>query len=195
MAFDSKDTAAFKGVWVFCEQREGVIMSTSYQLLSEGRKLANDLGVELCGVLLGELGLGGSGMERHLEKQLGIDLPAGAAITYEDSHGGFHGDGVLTVVVECSDPDKAEGLIDDISQRWRESPIEPELWEQFRAAWRQNGEQIPPLPEEPRGFWFYRDRFQEQYGKKCEFNPVLQNCTFALMDTEQGRLYVLETDF
>ena len=47
MAFDSKDTAAFKGVWVFCEQREGVIMSTSYQLLSEGRKLANDLGVEL----------------------------------------------------------------------------------------------------------------------------------------------------
>ena len=54
MAFDSKDTAAFKGVWVFCEQREGVIMSTSYQLLSEGRKLANDLGVELCGVVLGK---------------------------------------------------------------------------------------------------------------------------------------------
>ena len=54
MAFDSKDTAAFKGVWVFCEQREGVIMSTSYQLLSEGRKLANDLDVELCGVVLGK---------------------------------------------------------------------------------------------------------------------------------------------
>ena len=54
MAFDSKDTAAFKGVWVFCEQRNGEIMSTSYQLLSEGRKLANDLGVELCGVVLGK---------------------------------------------------------------------------------------------------------------------------------------------
>ena len=54
MAFNSSDTAAFKGVWVFCEQREGVIMSTSYQLLSEGRKLANDLGVELCGVVLGK---------------------------------------------------------------------------------------------------------------------------------------------
>lgn len=53
MAFDSKDTAAFKNVWVFCEQREGVIQSTSYQLLSEGRKLADDLGGELCGVVLG----------------------------------------------------------------------------------------------------------------------------------------------
>ena len=59
MAFDSKDTAAFKGVWVFCEQRDGVIMSTSYQLLSEGRKLANDLGVELCGVVLGKRRQGG----------------------------------------------------------------------------------------------------------------------------------------
>lgn len=73
MAFDSKDTAAFKGVWVFCEQREGVIMSTSYQLLSEGRKLANDLGVELCGVVLGKgvneqflKALGGYGADKVL---------------------------------------------------------------------------------------------------------------------------------
>ena len=56
MAFDSKDTAAFKGVWVFCEQCEGVIMPTGYQLLSEGRKLANDLGVELADVLGGLVG-------------------------------------------------------------------------------------------------------------------------------------------
>lgn len=71
MAFNSKDTAAFKGVWVFCEQRDGVILSTGYQLLSEGRKLANDLGVELCGVLLGHevnetyaKALGGYGADR-----------------------------------------------------------------------------------------------------------------------------------
>ena len=63
--FNSKDTAAFHGVWVFCEQREGTIMSTSYQLLSEGRKLANDLGVELCGVLLG------SGLKEEYAKALG----------------------------------------------------------------------------------------------------------------------------
>ena len=71
MNFNSKDTEAFKGVWVFCEQRDGVIMSISYQLLSEGRKLADDLGVELCGVLMGEnlnenyaKALGGYGADR-----------------------------------------------------------------------------------------------------------------------------------
>mgnify|MGYP000773980211 CR=1 FL=1 len=52
--FNAMDTAAFKGVWVFCEQREGQVQAISYQLLSEGRKLANDLGVELCGVVLGK---------------------------------------------------------------------------------------------------------------------------------------------
>ena len=54
--FNAMDTAAFKGVWVFCEQREGQIQTISYQLLSEGRKLANDLGVELCGVVMGSSG-------------------------------------------------------------------------------------------------------------------------------------------
>ena len=63
--FNAMDTAAFKGVWVFCEQREGQIQTISYQLLSEGRKLANDLGVELCGVVMG------SELNEHYVKALG----------------------------------------------------------------------------------------------------------------------------
>ena len=69
--FNAMDTAAFKGVWVFCEQREGQVQAISYQLLSEGRKLANDLGVELCGVVMGSevnedylKALGGYGADR-----------------------------------------------------------------------------------------------------------------------------------
>jgi len=52
--FINTDLGAFHGVWVFCEQREGVLNTTSFELLSEGRKLADDLGTELCGVLLGD---------------------------------------------------------------------------------------------------------------------------------------------
>ena len=54
MAFNSSDTAAFKNVWVFCEQRQGKMMPTTFELISEGRKLADELGVELCGILLGD---------------------------------------------------------------------------------------------------------------------------------------------
>ena len=42
------------GVWVFCEQRQGTMMTTSYELISEGRKLADDMGVELAALLLGD---------------------------------------------------------------------------------------------------------------------------------------------
>ena len=54
MAYDSADIAAFKNVWVFCEQRQGKMMPTTFELISEGRKLADELGVELCGILLGD---------------------------------------------------------------------------------------------------------------------------------------------
>ena len=43
-----------KGVWVFCEQKNGIAQSVAYELLGKGRELADTLGVELCGVLLGE---------------------------------------------------------------------------------------------------------------------------------------------
>ncbi len=54
MAYNSMDIAAFKDVWVFCEQREGKLMPTDFELISEGRKLADELGVKLCGLLLGD---------------------------------------------------------------------------------------------------------------------------------------------
>ena len=52
--FNNTNLADFSGVWVFCEQRDGKLMNTDFELISEGRKLANDLGVELCGVVLGK---------------------------------------------------------------------------------------------------------------------------------------------
>lgn len=68
--FQNTDTAAFHGVWVFCEQRGGKLIDTDFELLSEGRKLADDLGAELCGLLLGDdvqglaRELGGYGADR-----------------------------------------------------------------------------------------------------------------------------------
>lgn len=45
--------ADYKGLWVFAEQREGVLQKVSLELLGKGRQLADKLGVELTAVLLG----------------------------------------------------------------------------------------------------------------------------------------------
>jgi electron transfer flavoprotein alpha subunit len=42
-----------KGVWIVAEQREGAFRKISYELASAARKLADELGEEVCAVLLG----------------------------------------------------------------------------------------------------------------------------------------------
>ena len=48
------DLSAYEDVWVLGEQREGKIQPVTIELMGEGRKLADQLGVKLCGVLLGD---------------------------------------------------------------------------------------------------------------------------------------------
>ena len=48
------DISQYKDVWVFGEQKNGEAANVSLELLGEGRKLADQLGVKLAAVLLGQ---------------------------------------------------------------------------------------------------------------------------------------------
>ncbi len=50
---DRKEKGQGRGVWVFAEQRDGVVAGVSYELLGSGRRLADALGVGLSAVLFG----------------------------------------------------------------------------------------------------------------------------------------------
>jgi electron transfer flavoprotein alpha subunit len=65
--------AAYQGVWVFIENERGAVHPVSWELLGEGRKLADQLGVELAGVVLGAPGIA---TRRYCEEafQYGADL-------------------------------------------------------------------------------------------------------------------------
>lgn len=74
---DVVDLAAFKGVWVLAEQFDGQVESITYELLGEGRKLADALNMELCAVLLGS-NIGGKAQElisRGADKVYVADAP------------------------------------------------------------------------------------------------------------------------
>ncbi|MFC1900844.1 FAD-binding protein [Chloroflexota bacterium] len=43
----------YNGIWVFAEQRDGIIRSVAYELLSKGRELADTLNTELSAICLG----------------------------------------------------------------------------------------------------------------------------------------------
>lgn len=47
------DISAYKGVWIFAEQKKGKIQSVTYELLGAGRKLADDRNTYLGAILIG----------------------------------------------------------------------------------------------------------------------------------------------
>jgi len=53
------DKSQYKGIWVFAEQYENNVHPVVLELLGEGRKLANELKVELCAILLGDASVEG----------------------------------------------------------------------------------------------------------------------------------------
>ena len=57
------DLSQYKNVWVYAEQRQGVITPVVRELLGEGKRLAGEIGCELCAVLLGG---NVSGLEKEL---------------------------------------------------------------------------------------------------------------------------------
>ena len=58
------DFSDYKGIWVFCEQRNGELMPTDFELVSEASRLAKEIGCKVTGVVLG------NGMEA-VSKELG----------------------------------------------------------------------------------------------------------------------------
>ncbi|MBQ9814522.1 MAG: electron transfer flavoprotein subunit alpha/FixB family protein [Lachnospiraceae bacterium] len=63
--YKSSAIEEFSNIWVFCEQRDGKLMNTDFELISEARKLADQRGSKLVALLLGGEGIG------DLAKELG----------------------------------------------------------------------------------------------------------------------------
>ncbi len=51
---EAVDLEAYRGVWVFAEQRDNKLMPVVIELLGEGKRLANEIGTELCAIVCGE---------------------------------------------------------------------------------------------------------------------------------------------
>ncbi len=47
---EAADLSGYHDIWVFAEQRDGTLTEVVFELLGEGRKLADELGVKLCAV-------------------------------------------------------------------------------------------------------------------------------------------------
>ena len=128
--------------------------------------------------------LGGFGLESeadYVARKLATDLPEPLSVTYGDSHGGFHGDGLLHIAVE-------EAVSSHPSGYWNPFPMD-ELMEEVvygncadTVSW--------PVPEN--GWWYLLDRQEDGEGGMLTRHSY--NYTFAAYDCETGILYYQELD-
>lgn len=88
------DISEYHNVWVFAEQREGKLMPVVIELLGEGKKLADEIGCQLCAVLCGE-------KVESLSKEL-IAYGADKVYLAEDSKlNNYTTDGYTKVIMEA----------------------------------------------------------------------------------------------
>ena len=73
----TEDISLYKNIWVFAEQRNGEMHPVSYELLTEARKLAQDLNCEVCSVLAGD---------KSIEKEVKTLFEYGADKIYLITH-------------------------------------------------------------------------------------------------------------
>ena len=115
-----------------------------------------------------------------LQETLGFEVSAEQIEFYEDTHGGFHGDGEAIVIFV---PD--ENQIEQITSTWQETPVEPDIAALIFQKTVSNGlDRLEYIPNSA-GFWFYIDR-----GGSPGYS---YNFSFALFDGEKVYYYELDT--
>ena len=142
----------------------------------------------LLAVAAGRGGLGGprEGKElRQIGRALDLDLSAGTLVRFEDSHGGFLGDGLTAAEVDIG------GLEEALSAApgWR--PLPPS--ENTARALQLCG--LEELPEE--GYCHLYDRHSDStdpYDDSELHERYSWNFTAAVYDSGSGRLYFYEFD-
>ena len=133
---------------------------------------------------------GGERGADYVARSLEIDLPEPASVASGDSHGGFHGDGLLHIELTFAPDDLAaveEAVSHHPSGYWNPFPMDGHMEE---VLYGNCGEAAWPVPE--RGWWYLMDRQTD--GEGGMLSRYSFNYTFAAYDSDTGILYYQELD-
>lgn len=136
-------------------------------------------------------------------EELEIDVSKGLEISRFDTHGGFHYDGILCIVLQFSDNSILRQI--EESGRWEKCPMDGDakilaygISEETVSAGpyltdREGNTLVPKIEE---GYYLLIDRQDQAAGEEEEGiwkRPSL-NFTLGVYDAEAGRLYFCKMD-
>ena len=141
---------------------------------------------------------------KKISATLGIKIPANVKIEYEDTHGGFHGDGETFAKIEF-DAFQAEEILRQIEslESCHELHLSANLHLIMYGGEKDNVEYIYNfakkfgIPHIKKGYWFFIDRHDKSTSPEKDediFERSSFNFTLAIYDTDTNTLYYFELD-
>ncbi|HQA59863.1 MAG TPA: hypothetical protein PK768_02455 [Tepidanaerobacteraceae bacterium] len=141
---------------------------------------------------------------KKISATLGIKIPANVKIEYEDTHGGFHGDGESFAKI-VFDPYQAEEILRQIESldSWHELPLSENLHlimyggEKDNVEYAYNFAKSFGIPHVKNGYWFFVDRHDKSSSPEKDENIFKRssfNFTLAIYDIDTNTLYFFELD-
>lgn len=131
---------------------------------------------------------------KYLQELCGLNISGSEMISYEDSHGGFHGDGTLTAAYDCS---QISDSIAEQTAQWKTLPLTDNLQEimynhdSFDLAKKYG------IPEISNGCYFFKDRHSESDDPSSDENLLDRyslNFSLVIYDGDNHKLYLFEFD-
>ena len=132
---------------------------------------------------------------RYMGTELGVTLEGAELVSLDDSHGGFHGDGILFAVLDCSAAPPAH----EKAAHWKELPLTENLAKLASADYISAKDSGPLFPRIENGLYFFKDRYSdlwewERYSDANVLNRYSENFTLAIYDADTQTLYYCRID-
>ena len=134
---------------------------------------------------------GRTGGIKEIAKSSGIDLGRGKEISFEDTHGGFHGDGCIFAKIGFEDSSLTEDL--KKNREWKKLPLSDNL-NTFIYGGYDSKLEIPKIKE---GYYYFKDRHSESEDVRDDSELMSRasfNFTLLIYDSETDIMYIIEYD-
>ena len=130
-----------------------------------------------------------------LAQALNIQTDGGVEEEYIETHGGFLGDGLTYIRVDCSGTN-FEALVAE-KGGWRETPLTENIHTTLYGDEEWQGIKYSYdflLPEVESGYYYFLDRQSDSFDDVDLMNRASFNFTFALYDADEDVLYFVKFD-
>ena len=148
----------------------------------------------LCAVLICLVlvltGCGKGDYKDYVNDLCAVDISAGTVVSSNDSHGGFHGDGTLTVTFDCTNV--SDSALNGM-RSWRSLPLSENLQHVVYGGF---DDEIN-IPEITNGCYFFHDRHSEAVDPTDDsklFDRYSYNFSLLIFDFDTNMMYLIEVD-